>query len=54
MNEKHSAGKGSKYRPVDFKKWEEGWDKAFGNKNKIKKHVVIERQKGKKRKNEHD
>ena len=32
------AGKGSKYRPVDPKKYTENWEKAFGkNKNKKKK-----------------
>jgi hypothetical protein len=30
------AGKGSKYRPVDQKKYDEGWKKAFP-KNKPKK-----------------
>ena len=30
------AGKGSKYRPVDQKKFNEGWKKAF-NENKKKK-----------------
>tara|TARA_Y100000034_G_scaffold109888_1_gene141579 strand:- start:161 stop:289 length:129 start_codon:yes stop_codon:yes gene_type:complete len=30
------AGKGSKYRPVDLKKYAENWKKAFG-KNKKKK-----------------
>ncbi len=24
------AGKGDKYRPVNFKKWDEGWEAAFG------------------------
>ena len=28
------AGKGSKYRPVDQKKWDEGWESAFGEKKK--------------------
>ena len=30
------AGKGSKYRAVDQKKYDEGWEKAFGKK-KLKK-----------------
>ena len=30
------SGKGSKYRPVDQKKFNEGWKKAF-NENKKKK-----------------
>jgi hypothetical protein len=28
------AGKGSKYRPVDQKKYDENWEKAFGSKKK--------------------
>ena len=32
MSDKHGAGKGDKYRPVDQKKWDEGWESAFGNK----------------------
>jgi len=28
------AGKGSKYRPVDQKKFIENWEKAFGKKKK--------------------
>ena len=30
-------GKGDKYRPVDQKKWEENWAKAFPSKNSTKK-----------------
>ena len=30
------AGKGSKYRQVDQKKYDEGWEKAFGKKKKKK------------------
>ena len=37
MSEKHSAGKGSKYRPVNHKKYDENWEKAFGKKSKKKK-----------------
>ena len=38
MSDKHGAGKGDKYRPVDQKKWNEGWESAFGsNKTKNKK-----------------
>ncbi len=32
MSDKHGAGKGDKYRPVDQKKWDEGWESAFGRK----------------------
>jgi hypothetical protein len=31
------AGKGSKYRPVDPKKWSDNWDKIFGKKKPKKK-----------------
>ena len=31
------AGKGSKYRPVDPKKYAENWERAFGKKTKKKK-----------------
>lgn len=30
------AGKGDKYRPVDQKKWDEGWEAAFGKKKEKK------------------
>jgi len=30
------AGKGDKYRKVDFKKWDEGWESAFGKNSKKK------------------
>lgn len=26
------AGKGSRYRPVDRRKWDEGWERVFGRK----------------------
>ena len=32
MSSKHGAGKGDRYRTVDQKKWDEGWEKAFGKK----------------------
>ena len=33
-----NAGKGDKYRKVDQKKWDEGWESAFGTKkNKLKR-----------------
>ena len=28
------AGKGDSYRPVNQKKWEENWERAFGDKNR--------------------
>ena len=31
------AGKGDRYRPVDQKKYDEGWEAAFGDKSKKKK-----------------
>lgn len=33
MSGKHAAGKGDKYRPVDYKKWSENWDNIFGKKD---------------------
>ena len=36
MTGKHGAGKGSRYRKINQKKWDEGWEKAFGKK-KLKK-----------------
>jgi hypothetical protein len=30
------AGKGDKYRKVDFKKWDKGWEAAFGKKKEKK------------------
>ena len=35
MEGKHPAGKGDSYRPVDYKKWSENWDKIF--KKKVRK-----------------
>jgi len=35
------AGKGDRYRPVDQKKYDEGWKKAFGkNKKNSKKGIM--------------
>ena len=34
------AGKGDRYRPIDQKKWDEGWEKAFGKKKPTKKKPV--------------
>jgi hypothetical protein len=34
MSGKRSGGKGSRYRHVDWKKWDEGYELAFGKKNK--------------------
>ena len=30
----HGAGKGDTYRPVDYQKWSDNWDKIFGKKTK--------------------
>ena len=35
MEGKHAAGKGDSYRPVNYKKWSENWDKIF--KKKVRK-----------------
>ena len=37
MNGKHSAGKGSKYRPVDQNRYNENWEQVFKKKKKTKK-----------------
>jgi len=34
MGQKHSAGKGSVYRPVDKKKYDENYGRIFGKKVK--------------------
>ena len=34
MEGMHGAGKGDTYRPVDYQKWSDNWDKIFGNKTK--------------------
>jgi len=36
------AGKGSKYRQVDQKKWDEGWESAFGSKKKNSKKNLMQ------------
>ena len=41
MSDKHGAGKGDKYRPVDQKKWDEGWEAAFGKKKKKSTKKVL-------------
>ena len=48
MSDKHGAGKGSKYRPVDQKKWDEGWEKAFGIGKKTKQNSKSKSNKEKK------
>tara|TARA_Y100001938_G_C7817481_1_gene294948 strand:+ start:89 stop:226 length:138 start_codon:yes stop_codon:yes gene_type:complete len=37
MSGKHGAGKGSRYRPVDMKKYAENFEKAFPSKKTTKK-----------------
>lgn len=37
MNSNHEQsdyGKGSRYRPYNRKKWDDGWNRAFGKKSK--------------------
>lgn len=46
MSSKHSAGKGSRYRNVDQKKYDENWEKCFGNKKKTKKKTIKKTQQG--------
>lgn len=36
MGGQHSAGKGDRYRPVDYKQWSDNWDKIFKKKKKSK------------------
>ena len=36
MGGKHGAGKGSNYRPVNQKKYDENWEKVFGKNTKNK------------------
>jgi len=48
MSDKHSAGKGARYRPVDQSKWDVNWEKAFSNK---KRKVKNERSKNSKTNN---
>lgn len=37
MGGKHSAGKGSRYRPVDQKKWDRNWERIFGKRGAFRK-----------------
>ena len=39
MSNKHSAGKGDRYRSVDQSKWDKNWEKAFGIKKRKLKNV---------------
>jgi len=43
MSDKHAAGKGSKYRFVDRKKYTENYEKIFGTKKK--KILILKRRK---------
>jgi len=40
MSDKHESGKGDRYRPVNSKKWKEGWQKAFGINKTIKPKIA--------------
>jgi len=43
----HGAGKGDSYRPVDYQKWSDNWDKIFGTKARKKgNNEQIERKEG--------
>jgi hypothetical protein len=37
MSGQHSAGKGSRYRKVNQKQYDENWEKCFGKKKKVAK-----------------
>ena len=39
MSSKHGAGKGDRYRPVDQKKYDENWEKAFCKKKPKKQNT---------------
>ena len=39
MSSKHGAGKGSRFRPVDQKKYDENWEKCFGKKKAKKRQT---------------
>ena len=47
MSDKHGAGKGDKYRPVNQKKWDEGWEAAFGKKKPKQKENQTKKDKKK-------
>tara|TARA_R110002167_G_scaffold209959_1_gene414069 strand:+ start:290 stop:457 length:168 start_codon:yes stop_codon:yes gene_type:complete len=34
------AGKGDRYRQLDYSKWSEGWDKTFGKKKQKTKEEI--------------
>ena len=36
------AGKGDRYRQLDYNKWSEGWDKTFGKKKQKTKEEIKE------------
>ena len=39
-------GKGDKRRPFDTKRWEKGWDRAFGKKGKEKRRRRVTKRRG--------
>ena len=52
-----NAGKGDRYRKVDQKKWDEGWESAFGKKKEKKMkfdNKVIDMTKIDKKENENE
>ena len=49
MSNKHGAGKGDRYRPIDQKKWDEGWEAAFGKKKPKQKSKNKETKDGRNR-----
>ena len=36
MGNDSGAGKGDRYRKLDQQKWDEGWERSFGKKSKMK------------------
>ena len=45
MGGKHDAGKGDRYRKVDYDLWSKNWDAIFKNKTKKKKVKVAPKRK---------
>lgn len=52
MGDKHSAGKGDTYRPVDWEQYSKNWDAIFGKKKgKSKNEQCTTNRSGKRRTN---
>jgi len=40
MSDKHEAGKGDRYRKVDYAQWSRNWDAIFKKKKKQNKKIA--------------